>query len=172
MQPFYLYNLDLNQKALAAGEALPATFIEPFWSFFIVIGGSGATFALILLYIRSRSVHLRSLGKLGAIPAIFNINEPIIFGSPLVMNPIMFIPFIGAPLVNAVVAYIATQTGLVSKVISLVPWTAPAPLGAAWGGGWHYSSAILVAVLIVIDFFIYLPFFKVYEKQLIAQENT
>ena len=84
----------------------------------------------------------------------------------------MFIPFIGAPLVNAVVAYIATQTGLVSKVISLVPWTAPAPLGAAWGGGWHYSSAILVAVLIVIDFFIYLPFFKVYEKQLIAQENT
>ncbi len=98
MAPFYLVNLGMNQEALAAGSELPAIFAEPFWSFFIVLGGSGATFALVLLYLRSRSVYLRSIGKLSFIPAIFNINEPVIFGSPIVMNPVLFIPFVGIPI--------------------------------------------------------------------------
>jgi len=127
---------------------------------------------LVLLYLRSRSAHLRSLGKLSIIPAIFNINEPVIFGSPLVMNPIMFIPFIGAPIVNAIIAYSATQMNLVGKVVSLVPWTTPAPIGAMWASGWLVGGAVLVFGLIVVDLFIYYPFFKIYEKQLIEQENA
>lgn len=171
MQPFFLYNLQQNQMALAAGEALPATFVEPFWSFFIVLGGSGATLGLVLLYLRSKSAHLQSLGKLGFIPALFNINEPIIFGSPIVMNPILFVPFMLTPMVNAIIAYVAIQMGLIGKIISLAPWTSPAPIGAAWGAGWLFSNGLLVLALIVVDAVLYYPFFKIYEKQLIEQEE-
>jgi PTS system cellobiose-specific IIC component len=170
LAPFYLVNLGLNQDALAAGQALPHIFVEAFWSFFITLGGSGATLALVFLYMRSKSAHLRSIGKLGVVPALFNINEPVIFGSPIVMNPILFFPFVVAPMVNATIAWFAATSGLIGKVISLVPWTAPAPIGAAWGAGWMMTNGLLVITLIVIDLLIYLPFFKVYEKQLLAQE--
>ncbi len=170
MAPFFLVNLGLNQDALAAGQPLPHIFIEGFWSFFIVLGGSGATFALVLLYLRSKSAHLRSIGKLGLVPACFNINEPVIFGSPIVMNPVLFIPFVFTPMINATIAYTAANTGLIGKVISLVPWTAPAPIGAAWSAGWQYSNGLMVLGLIVLDLLIYYPFFRVYEKQLLADE--
>ncbi|MGX9419158.1 PTS sugar transporter subunit IIC [Vibrio sp. WJH972] len=172
MAPFWLVNLGLNQDALAAGGELPATFIEPFWSFFITLGGSGATFALVLLYLRSKSAHLQSIGKLCAVPTLFNINEPVIFGSPIVMNPILFIPFVGTPMINATIAYTAVQTDMIGKVISLVPWTAPAPIGAAWGAGWEMSNGLLVIGLIVLDIVIYYPLFKIYEKQLLKEENA
>ncbi|WP_028534555.1 PTS sugar transporter subunit IIC [Paludibacterium yongneupense] len=170
LQPFYLVNLGANQAALAAGHPLPHVFIEAFWSFFITLGGSGATLGLVLLYMRSKSAHLRSVGGLGIVPALFNINEPIIFGSPIVMNATMFIPFVFAPMINATIAYFAIQAGLVGKVIALVPWTAPAPIGAAWGAGWVMGNGILVLLLIALDLLIYLPFFKIYEKQLLEQE--
>ena len=170
LAPFYLVNLGLNQDALAAGHALPHIFVEAFWSFFITLGGSGATLALVFLYMRSKSAHLRAIGKLGVVPALFNINEPVIFGSPIVMNPILFFPFVVAPMVNATIAWFAASSGLIGKVISLVPWTAPAPIGAAWGAGRQMSNGLMVIVLLVIDFMIYLPFFKIYEKQLLEQE--
>ncbi len=172
MAPFWLVNLGLNQDALAAGAELPATFIEPFWSFFIVLGGSGATFALVLLYLRSKSVHLKSIGKLCLVPSMFNINEPVIFGSPIVMNPILFIPFVGVPMLNATIAFIAVKTELIGKVISLVPWTAPAPIGAAWSAGWQMSNGLLVIGLLALDLVLYYPFFKVYEKELLKQEEA
>ncbi len=172
MAPFYLVNVGMNQEALTAGSELPAIFTESFWSFFIVLGGSGATFALVLLYLRSRSVFLRSIGKLSFIPSIFNINEPVIFGSPIVMNPVLFIPFVGIPMLNATIAYTAASTDLIGKVVSLVPWTAPAPIGAAWSAGWQMSNGLLVIVLIVLDLALYYPFFKIYEEQLIAQEEA
>nr|WP_318383765.1 PTS sugar transporter subunit IIC [uncultured Enterobacter sp.] len=170
LQPFYLINLGLNQTALAAGQPIPHIFAEAFWAFFINLGGSGATLALCLLYMRSKAAHLKAMGKLSIVPCFFNINEPIIFGSPIVMNPILFFPFIIAPVVNAVMAWFAASTGLIAKVVSLVPWTTPAPFGAAWGAGWVLNNTVLVVALIVIDIFIYLPFFKIYEKQLIEQE--
>ncbi len=172
MAPFWLVNLGLNQEALAAGAELPATFAEPFWSFFIMLGGSGATFALVLLYLRSKSVHLKSIGKLCLVPSMFNINEPVIFGSPIVMNPILFLPFVGVPMLNATVAYIATHTGMIGNVISLVPWTAPAPIGAAWGAGWQMSNGAMVIGLILLDIALYYPFFKIYEKELLKQEEA
>jgi len=118
LQAFWLTNLGLNQQALNAGEPVMHVFIEPFWQFFIVIGGSGSTMGLVLLYLRSRSAHLRSIGKLSIVPSMFNINEPVIFGSPVVMNPILFIPFLLAPLVNAVIAWTATKTNLINHARS------------------------------------------------------
>ncbi|CAM3699943.1 Lichenan permease IIC component [Vibrio aerogenes CECT 7868] len=170
MSPFWLYNLGLNQEALAAGTALPHIFMEPFLSFFVLLGGSGATFALVLMYIRSRSAHLNMIGKISLVPAVFNINEPVIFGSPIVMNPIMFIPFVGAPLINATIAYFASSMDWVGKIVSLVPGTAPAPIGASWAAGWQLNNVLLVFVLFGISFIIYYPFFKIYEKQLVTEE--
>ncbi|MBN3261836.1 PTS sugar transporter subunit IIC [Pectobacterium brasiliense] len=170
LQAFWLTNLGINQEAFNAGAPITKIFIEPFWQFFITVGGSGATMGLVFLYLRSRSAHLRSIGKLAVVPSMFNINEPVIFGSPIVMNPLMFIPFITAPLVNATLAYIALKTDLVHRVISLAPWTTPGPIGAAWSTGWDWRAVVLVGVLIVVSSLIYYPFFKMYERQLVAQE--
>ncbi|WP_108652742.1 PTS sugar transporter subunit IIC [Dongshaea marina] len=172
LQAFWLTNLAANQAALAAGAPPPHIFMEAFWTFFIVIGGSGATLGLVLLFIRSRSAHLRAIGRLSVIPSVFNINEPVIFGTPIVMNPTFFIPFVGAPLVNGTLAYFAVKMGLVGHIVSVVPWTAPAPIGAAWGVGWGGTAVLLVAVLLALSTLIYYPFFKVYEKQLLEQERA
>ena len=101
---------------------------------------------------------------------MFNINEPVIFGTPIVMNPVFFIPFLLAPLVNAIIAWAAMKMDLIGRVISVVPWTAPAPIGGAWALGWDFRAAVLVVILAVISAIIYYPFFKVYEKQLLEQE--
>lgn len=125
---------------------------------------------LVICYLRSRSVHLRSIGRLSVVPSIFNINEPVIFGTPIVMNPVFFIPFLLAPMVNAVLAWAAMKLDLIGRVISVVPWTAPAPVGAAWALAGIIRAAILVVLLAIVSAVIYFPFFKVYEKQLLEQE--
>lgn len=172
LQAFWLTNLGLNQTDLAAGLPLTHIMTEAFWNFLIVIGGSGATFGLVLLFLRSKSVHLRAMGKLSLVPSMFNINEPVIFGTPIVMNPTFFIPFILSPMINAVVAYTAVTTNLLPHMISLVPWTSPAPIGAAWAMGWDFRVTVLVLLLMALSALIYYPFFKVYEKQLLAQERA
>ncbi|AHG18872.1 hypothetical protein Z042_04050 [Chania multitudinisentens RB-25] len=172
LQPFWLANIAANQMALEMGQVLPHSFVDPFWRFYIVIGGCGSTLALVIMYMRSRSAHLRSIGKLSVVPSFFNINEPVIFGSPIIMNPIMLIPFVGAPLVNASVAWFALSSGFVDKPISIVPWTTPSLLGAPWAAGWTFGPILLVLTNFAISCVIWLPFFKAYEKQLIAQENT
>jgi PTS system cellobiose-specific IIC component len=125
---------------------------------------------LVFCYLRSKSAHLRSIGRLGVVPSIFNINEPVIFGTPIVMNPVFFIPFLLAPMVNATLAWAAMKLDLIGRVISVVPWTAPAPIGAAWALGWDFRAVILVVLLACVSAIIYFPFFKVYEKQLLDQE--
>ena len=119
----------------------------------------------------SKTAHLRSVGRMSFLPGAFQINEPVMFGAPVVMNPTLFIPFVMAPVVNAIIAYVAVNTGMVDKAIAVTPWTAPALIGAAWGAGWAFKASILTAVLMVIDIVIYYPFFKAYEKQVMAQEQ-
>lgn len=172
LQAFWLTNLGLNQTDLAAGLPMTHIMTEAFWNFLIVIGGSGATIGLVLLFCRSKSAHLRTMGKLSLVPSCFNINEPVIFGTPIVMNPVFFIPFLLAPMVNAVIAYTAVKTDLLPHMISLVPWTSPAPIGAAWAMGWDFKVSILVVMLMALSMVIYYPFFKAYEKQLMAQEKA
>lgn len=107
---------------------------------------------------------------MSAVPGFFQINEPVIFGSPVVMNPILFIPFVFAPIVNATIAYFAVQLGFVGMGVATTPWTTPALIGASWGSGWTFSPVLLVIGLLILDLFIYLPFFKMFEKQVMEQE--
>lgn len=169
-QAFWLTNIGLNQINMANGLAPDRIFVEPFWAFFVLMGGSGATIGLVLLYLRSKSAHLRSIGKISLVPAIFNINEPVIFGSPIVMNTLFFIPFIVSPMVNGLLGWYAIKYGLVEYIISVVPWTAPAPVGAAWAAGWDINAGLLAILLIFTSIVIYYPFFKIYERSLLAAE--
>ncbi len=169
--PFKEANLAANAAAQAAGEVMPAIFTPPFWSFFIVIGGSGATLGLLVLLLRSRSSHLKGIGKVALVPGLFNINEPIIFGMPMIFNPTMFIPFVFSQTVCALIAYYAVKLGFVMRAFATVPWTTPAPLGAMIGSA-DWKAGVLVLILAVVSTVIYYPFFRVYERSLIKQEEA
>jgi PTS system cellobiose-specific IIC component len=171
VRPVWLVLLEENVAAAAAGQALPHIAPEPFFQWFIWIGGAGATLGLCILLCFSKSEYLKKVGRFSIIPGVFNINEPLMFGAPIVMNPILAIPFILVPVLNGIVAFAVTSLGLVSKVSIIAPWTLPAPIGAfvATGGDWR--SVILAIVNIIISVVIYYPFFKAYEKKMIAEEE-
>ena len=166
-----LTNLSANQAALEAGEALPAIFAGGFLDSFVYLGGSGATLGLAIAMAISKSAHLRSIGRLSVVPGLFNINEPVLFGAPIVMNPILGIPFIIVPLINVTVAYLATSLGLVGRVVALVPWTTPGPLAAFLGTNFSITALILSLGLVAFSTVAYLPFLRVYAKSLETQEQ-
>lgn len=166
INPIILSNLATNQAALQAGQELPKIFAGGFLDAFVYLGGAGATLGLAIALSRSKLDHLRSIGKFSIIPGIFNINEPIIFGAPIVMNPILFIPFIGVPMINTVIAWTVVKMGLVPKIVSLVPWTTPGPIAALLATNFSIIAFLLSCVLIALSYVLYLPFVKVYERSL------
>ena len=170
-RPLWLVLLEQNSTAAAAGEALPAIAAEPFFQWFIWIGGSGCTIGLVIaLTLFAKSSYGKQLGRLALVPGIFNINEPIIFGAPIVLNPILIIPFIITPLVTGTLAWFATSLGLVSRVIVTAPWTLPGPIGAFMATN-DWRAAVLNVICIVISVVIYYPFVKMYDKKLLAEEQ-
>ncbi|WP_245553766.1 PTS sugar transporter subunit IIC [Allobaculum stercoricanis] len=173
LDPFFYSNLGANAAAFAAGTAamaLPHVVTAPFWWNFMAIGGSGATLGLAFLALTSKSKQLRTIGKLSFIPSLFNINEPLIFGLPLMYNPIMMIPFIIVMPLNGVITYLAMSSGLVAKTFAYASWNMFSPI-AALIDTMDIKAVILVIALIIIDILIYLPFFKAFEKQKLAEEE-
>lgn len=171
-RPIWLTLLDANIAAQAAGAAvLPNIAPEPFFQWFVWIGGSGTTISLVLLMLISKSKYLKSLGRASLLPGICNINEPIVFGAPIMLNPILAIPFIVGPLVTGIITWIAMAANIVSRPYILPPWTLPAPIGAYLATGGDWKAIILVLINIAITMLIYFPFFKVYEKKLLAEET-
>ena len=168
--PFMQMYLVANIAAFSANEEIPHFFTQPFWSYVIALGGGGATLGLCLLLLKSKSAKLKTLGKLSIGPAFFNINEPIIFGLPMVLNPMMMIPFIFVPVVNTIIAYSCMYFGIVGKGVIETPWTTPAPLGAALGC-MDIKAGVLVIGLIILDMILYYPFFKLMEKQKLEEEQ-
>jgi len=166
MNPIWLSNTDENRIAFQAGKELPNIFTSQFFEVFINIGGTGATFGLLLLMVFwAKSKQMKELGKLSGGSGTFNVNEPIIYGTPIVMNPLLVIPFFLTPIVLIVVTYLAMSTGIVAKPAGIaIPWTTPPIIGGYLATGGHISGAIMQAVSIVISFFMYLPFFKMWDK--------
>ncbi|WP_194435536.1 PTS sugar transporter subunit IIC [Vibrio fluminensis] len=169
--PMLLVNLGLNQEALAAGEPLPKIFVNPLVDFFVFVGGAGGTFGLVLLMMRSKATQLKTIGKMSVVPGMFNINEPVIFGTPIVMNPIYFIPWIVAPFINTSIVWMAFKMDLVAKIIALPPWTMPAPIGAVIATN-SATAAIVVLLCLTVSVVVFYPFMKVHEKQLLAEERA
>lgn len=167
---FELGNLTANAALVTQGLSPEYIYTEPFRAFFMILGGAGATIGLNLLMLRSRSKQLKTLGKLAIVPSIFNINEPLIFGTPLVLNPTLAIPFILAQMVNGLLTYLIMYVDIIGKTFTYVPWTTPAPLGAAIST-MDFKAFVWVLLLIVVDLIIWFPFFKSYEKQMIIEEQ-
>lgn len=168
--PFMEMYIQANLTAYSAGTTIQHFFTQPFWSYVICLGGGGSTFGLCLLLLRSKSQELKTLGRLSIGPAIFNINEPIIFGLPMVLNPLMIIPFVFVPVINSIITYAAMYFNIIGRGVIETPWTTPAPLGAALGC-MDIKAGILVIGLIILDMIIYYPFFKLMEKQKLDEEN-
>lgn len=168
----WLVLLEANANAAAAGTELPAISAEPFYQWFIWIGGGGCTIDLALLLVMvCKSKYLKDLGKIGVIPAIFNINEPLIFGAPIVLNLTLAIPFVITPLVCAVIAWVVTELGIVSRVIVTAPWTFPGPIDAFLATGGDWRAIVLSFILIAISIVIYYPFVKIYDRSFLSKEK-
>jgi len=172
-RPLWEMYLTANAEAVAAGaETLPHVAPEPLYQWFIWIGGSGATIGLVIaMLIFARSKAMKNLTRATIIPSIFNINEPVIFGLPIVLNPIFIIPFIITPLILATIAYLATSLGFVTPTYIKAPWTLPAPIGAYLATGGDWRAIILVLINITIATVIYTPFFRIYDKKMVALEQ-
>ena len=144
-----------------------------FTNSYVTIGGSGATL-LLCFYIafRAKSDQLRMLGKAAMGPAIFNINEPLIFGLPIVYNPILTVPFILAPIVSASIGYWSVQLGLAGKAIAQTPWPTPIGIGAYVGSGGNIGAFVVALICALAAFVIWYPFIRMYDTKLYKEEMT
>lgn len=172
LYPFWYDNLNANINAAATGAAIPHFMTEQFFQWFVWIGGAGATLSLaFLMAFVGKSDFCKKMGRFTFIPGIFNINEPLIFGTPIVMNPFFAIPFILAPIVMGLTTYFAMGVfHIVASPIAIVPWTLPAPLGALMATGFDWRAAVLAIVNIIIAGLIYYPFFKAFDKSMLEKE--
>lgn len=169
--PIFLQFLAANGTALANHQPLPYVTASGFSSLFVNVGGTGATITLVALMLFSKSKTYRDLGRLAFPSALFEINEPVIFGFPIVMNPLTMIPFIVIPLVLATLSYILITIGWISAPSAMVPWTMPPIIGPLMATGWDWRAAVWSAIELVIAGAGYYPFFKVAEKQMVEHEN-
>ncbi|RQD73562.1 MAG: PTS sugar transporter subunit IIC, partial [Halanaerobium sp. MSAO_Bac5] len=171
--PVLLTLLDQNTNAMAAGmEVLPNIVNQPFIEIFVHMGGSGSTFVLALLLIfAAKSKQFKAIGKTSLGPGLFNINEPIIFGLPIVMNPVMLIPFILAPLSAATITYIAMGLELVARPYTLIPWTTP-PLISGFLATGDWRAIILQLITMTVAGLIYYPFMKVLDNKKLEEERA
>ncbi|MBP2643220.1 MAG: system, lactose/cellobiose family subunit [Firmicutes bacterium] len=176
MRPIVLANCLENQDIINAGGTLiagqNAHIVTPqFVDQFITFGGSGMTLGLVIAMIfMSKSKQMKQLGKLAIIPGLFNINEPIIFGFPIIFNPVMLVPFILVPTLSGIITYFSIAVGLVPPFTAVqVPWTTPPLISGFIVGGWR--AALLQLLLIFMAALVYLPFLKVQDKQHLKEEK-
>jgi len=168
MEPLYLPLIEENLKQFSSGVSafnVPYTVTKPFLDSFVFMGGSGTTIALIaaiFIVIRKQKNHpYREVGKLSAQASLFNINEPVIFGLPIVLNPAMLIPFILVPVTLTITSYFALATGLVPKTVAIIPWTTPPILSGYLVTGGSWRGIVLQLVNFTIATLIYIPFVMV-----------
>lgn len=163
-------NLSINAAEKMAGQELTNIFTTPFWTYFVIIGGSGSVLALSFLMMRSKSKQLRTVGKIGFLPSIFGISEPLIFGTPLMLNPVFFFPFVFTSVFNGIITYLCMSWGIVGKTFAVFSWQMPAPIGA-FLSTMDWRAVVLVFLLISLNGIMYYPFLKIYEKNLVALES-
>ncbi len=166
-EPLMILALTTNLELYNAGQHPTMIVAKPFWSMFCTIGGSGCTLGLLIaIYMVSKREDYKAVAKLSTAPAIFTINEPLIFGLPLVLNPIMMIPFILAPLVSASIGYFATYIGFAGAACVDVPWTTPVFINSYLATGGSIGAVITQAICLVVCILIYLPFVKMANKEI------
>ncbi|MEE3928304.1 PTS transporter subunit EIIC [Mycoplasmopsis ciconiae] len=177
-RPFWLIALDQNQKIMTDLKLTSLTvadkgniLVEPFFQWFVWIGGAGATLGLIIvMLIIAKSKYIRAVTYPSIAPGIFNINEPIIFGYPLVLNPYLALPAIFTPIILGTITFICMKLNIVSIPTQTVGWTLPTPVGAFLSTGLDWRTLVLSLILIVVSCFVWLPFAKAYDNKMVAEE--
>ena len=176
MEPIWLANLGENTEAFKAGEPLKHIFTTPFMDNFVYIGGAGATIGLVIALAwmarrKKASQQAKTLAPITLVPGFFNINEPTMFGIPVVLNILLLLPFVLAPIVNLILAYGAMAIGLVPLTYTAPGWTTPPVISGFLSTG-SLRASLLQIVLIVVDVLLYLPFVANVEKRFKAQEEN
>lgn len=159
-----------NIAAYAAGETVTHIFTYGFYYNILQVTGSGLTLGLVILMMRSKAKSLNAIGKVSIAPSLFGINEPLIFGAPIILNPFMFIPFVFGPLIVTIIAYFSMKSGLVGMPIAEPPGFLPPGVGA-FLMTLDWKSVVLVFVLLAIMTLIYYPFFKAMEADELRKEQ-
>lgn len=170
-EPLLLGAIAVNTEAFNAGKELPNIITMPFWDMYMSIGGSGVTISLLIaIFIVTKRKDYLQIAKLSAAPGLFNINEPLIFGLPIMLNPILAIPFIITPLVTGTIGYFATAIGFAGKAVVMVPWPTPPIINAYIATAGSVGAVITQLICIVVAVLIYLPFVKVADKMVKTEE--
>ena len=164
--PFWFATLANN--AATGGHGIVT---EPFFHIFAHLGGSGATWPLVIYMLRSRSAQLRTVGKVAFGPAVFNINEPVTFGVPMALNPLMMIPFVLVPVTIVTINYFVFFVGLVHVPIIIQPFTVPIGISGFFATGGDFRGSLLQFFDLAVSALIYYPFFKSWERILVAREE-
>ena len=166
-------NAEVNLKLIQQGMHADKILTSGTQMFIVTMGGTGATLVVPFMFMwLTKSKRNRAIGRASVVPTFFGVNEPILFGAPLVLNPIFFIPFIFAPIANVWIFKFFVDTLGMNSFTSNLPWTTPGPLGIVLGTNFQVLSFILAALLIVVDVVIYYPFLKVYDEQILEEERS
>mgnify|MGYP003479078419 FL=1 len=166
-------NIETNFQLLQAGQHADKILTSGTQMFIVTMGGTGATLVVPFMFMwLSKSKRNKAIGRASVVPTFFGVNEPILFGAPIVLNPVFFVPFIFAPIANVwIFKFFVDVLGMNSFSVNL-PWTTPGPLGIVIGTGFGLMSFVLALTLIVVDVVIYYPFFKVYDAQILEEEKA
>ena len=169
----YIANIEANLQIVSAGGHATNILTHPTSYFVATLGGTGATlmFCAMCAFI-AKSKQLRAVGRASIVPVTFAVNEPIIFGAPIVLNPVLFFPFVLTPILNVwVFKFFVDNLGM-NAFTYILPWTTPAPIGLIVGTGFAQLAFILAPLLLVMDAVMYYPFFRVYDAQLVEREKA
>lgn len=166
-------NIDTNLHLIQAGQHADKVITSGTQMFIVTMGGTGATLIVPFLFMWiCKSERNRAIGRASVVPTFFGVNEPILFGAPIVLNPIFFVPFIFAPIVNVWIFKFFVDTLNMNSFSTNLPWVTPGPLGIVLGTNFQVLSFILAGLLVVVDTIIYYPFVKVYDEQILEEERS
>ncbi|MEC2303946.1 MULTISPECIES: PTS cellobiose transporter subunit IIC [Heyndrickxia] len=173
IQPIWLQNTDANRIAFQTGHALPHIVTNEFMMNFVWMGGGGTTIGLVIcLWLFARSKNNKAMGSLSVAPGVFNINEPVLFGLPVVLNFKLLIPFVLTPMITAVITYFSMATGLVAKPAGIVvPWTMPPVISGYLATGGKISGAVIQLITLALSVGIYYPFVRSMDKAELRNEG-
>ncbi|MBM7285784.1 PTS lactose transporter subunit IIBC [Streptococcus suis] len=166
-------NIETNFQLLQAGQHADKILTSGTQMFIVIMGGTGATLVVPFMFMwLTKSKRNKAIGRASVVPTFFGVNEPILFGAPLVLNPVFFVPFILAPIANVWIFKFFVDTLKMNSFSVNLPWTTPGPLGIVMGTNFAPLAFALAILLVVVDVLIYYPFLKVYDEQILAEEQS
>lgn len=165
-------NTAQNLKLIQAGHQATHVLAQNAQDYVMNMGGTGSTLVLVFLFLfLAKSKQLKALGKAAFIPVSFSVNEPILFGAPIIMNPIFFVPFVVTPMVNICLFKFFIEALGMNGMMYTMPWVIPAPIGILISTGFAPLAFVFVALSLILDIFIWLPFMRAYDNELLDGEN-